>query len=89
MANIKSAKKAIRVTKRRTLANKKVKRTFREIRKEILKTFARGDIDKAKKLLPRFQSEVDKAVKKRVIKKNTGARYKSRIFAKIRSEKVK
>ncbi len=85
MANTKSAKKAIRVTKRKAAINKKVKTSFKDVRRDIFKHLENGEVKEAVKLEPKFQSEIDKAVKKGVIKKNTGARYKSRVAAKLQA----
>jgi small subunit ribosomal protein S20 len=87
MANTSSAKKALRVSARRNAVNTRVKKAFKEVKKEIVKQLSTGNQKEAKKLLPKFQSEVDKAIKKRAIKKNTGARYKSRMVKMIMSEK--
>lgn len=83
MANTKSAKKAIRVSKRKASINKKVKGSFKDVKREMLKHLDNGELKEAIKLEPKFKSEVDKAVKKAVIKKNTGARYKSRMSKKL------
>jgi small subunit ribosomal protein S20 len=79
MANTSSAKKAIRVGERRRINNIKVKATFKEARKVVKDALTKGDVKVAKTSLPKAHSEIDKAVKKGVLKKNTGARYKSRL----------
>ena len=83
MANLKSSKKAIRVSQRRQANNIKIKKAFKDVRKDINKLLKNGKIDEAKKLMPKYHSEIAKAVKKHTIKKNTGARYLSRIAKKI------
>lgn len=79
MANIKSAQKAIRVTKRRTIINKRIREDYREVKREIRRNIEQKDVAAATKLLPKYQSKLDIAVKKGVIKKNTASRYKSRM----------
>jgi len=79
MANIKSAKKAVRVSKRRNAINKRVKKSFREARKAVISAVESKDADAAKKNLVVAYSKIDFAVKKGVIHKNTGSRYKSRM----------
>ena len=79
MANTSSAKKALRVSARKRVININVKSTFKAARKEVKDSLLKGDVKTAKSSLPKAYSEIDKAVKKGVIKKNTGARYKSRL----------
>ncbi|MFA5751146.1 MAG: 30S ribosomal protein S20 [Candidatus Paceibacterota bacterium] len=74
----KSAKKAIRGSLRKRAMNDRNKRAMKEAIKKIEKT-AKSDKGSAIKNLPSAYSAIDKAVKKGVIKKNTGARKKSRL----------
>ena len=79
MPNLKASKKDLRKTKKRTIRNKstisEIKNLFRKIR-----TAAPED---GKKLLPSAYSLVDKAIQRGIMKKNTGARLKARITAKV------
>jgi small subunit ribosomal protein S20 len=77
MANTKSAKKAIRVSERKTVYNLRVKRSFKEARKAVVKAVDLKDKDTAIKLMPKAFKEIDKAAKTNVIHKNAAARYKS------------
>ncbi len=77
MANTSSAKKAIRVTQRRSVINLRRKRDYKEARKEVLKAVAAGNKKEATSLLPSAQKAIDKALKTKVLHKNTAARYKS------------
>jgi len=79
MANTASAKKAVRVSEKRRVKNVRIKDAFKAARKVVKDALVKGDIKAAKSALPKAYSEIDKAIKKGVIKKNTGARYKSRI----------
>jgi small subunit ribosomal protein S20 len=87
MANTKSAKKAIRVSERKRLVNVKVKKNFRKARKDILEAITSADNAKVAKLLPLAYKSIDKAVKGRVIEKNTAARYKSSMAKKANALK--
>ena len=72
MANIKSAEKRIRTTAKKTSRNKSVKAKLRHVVK------AQRAEDSAKSL-PRTIAEIDRALAKGVIHRNTAARYKSRL----------
>ncbi len=75
----KSAKKALRQSKKRMVQNLAFKRKFKAAVKEFRKEVSTGNLEKAKSLLPTVYQSVDKAAKKGVIKKNTASRYKSRL----------
>ncbi len=75
----KSAKKALRQSKRRNLENLAFKRKFKLAVKEFRKEIGAKSLEKAKNLLSTVYQAVDKASKKGVIKKNTASRYKSRL----------
>lgn len=83
MANTKSAKKAIRATKRKTIINVRIKKSYREARKAVQKALNEQDVEKAISLLPQAYKQIDKAAKKHVIHKNTAARYKSSLAKQI------
>jgi small subunit ribosomal protein S20 len=83
MANIRSSKKDIRRTQKRTLANQAVKSRVRTLRKKVLTAVEAGDVDTANASLSEFASAADKAAKTHVIHKNTSARLKSRLAQKI------
>jgi small subunit ribosomal protein S20 len=87
MANTLSSKKAIRQSVKRNMVNKKVKHALKSARKEVIKTASAKDAKATKENISKAYSEIDKAVKKGVIHKNTGSRYKSRIAARARIEK--
>ena len=73
MPNIKSAKKRVKVTARRTLRNKMLKSRLKTI---LRKAFEDGS-DKNSKLLA--IKELDKAVSKGILHKNNVARKKSQL----------
>lgn len=79
MAHTHHAIKDIRKTKKRTLRNKKVKVGVKKLRKDtsaaITKKAAKRD-----DLLKETLKALDKAVQRGIVKKNTAARYKSRLM---------
>ncbi len=72
MPIIKSAKKAARQAEKRTEHNKEIKKIIKNAIKSFKKNPTIASLEKA-------QSELDKAVKKNLIKKNTASRRKSRL----------
>lgn len=78
MANTKSALKEIRKSKKRYAKNKVVKEELKTLIKDCRKAIEAGGT-KTKELLAKTLKEIDKAVQKGVIKKNTGSRKKSRL----------
>jgi len=79
MANIKSSKKAIKVIAKKTEANHDYKVRVRNTIKACEKAIAAKDIDAATEAVKKVQKNIDKAVSKGVIKKNTADREKSRL----------
>ena len=86
MANIKSAKKRIQVAERNRLINKSYKSTVRTLTKKTLENcekYKKEPNEENKNLvnisLNKAFSLIDKAVKKNVLHKNTGANKKSKI----------
>lgn len=76
-----SAKKALRQSKRKRIANVRSLDKMKVVAKEIKSLTQKKKFDEAKVLLPRLAQAIDKAVKNNVIKKNTAARKKSRLSA--------
>jgi len=79
LANIKSAKKRIRVSLRRQLRNKHVKSTTKTAVKKVVVATKDGNLTDAKTLLVQAIAAIDKAASKGVYHKNTAARKKSRL----------
>jgi len=75
----KSAKKYMRVTDRKTIKNKKVKGAYRSAIKKTREAVTGKDFKTATEWLKKSIKALDKAIQKKVIKKNTGSRYKSRL----------
>jgi len=75
----KSAKKYVSVSARKTLKNKKIKGVYRNAIKKTRKAISNKKIKKAGEWLKKTIKALDKAAQKKVLKKNTVARYKSRL----------
>ena len=80
MANIKSAKKRIKVSLKKALRNKIIKSKTKTAVKKLVAACGSGDRAAADALLPVTVSAIDKAAAKGVIHKNTAARKKSRLY---------
>ncbi|MGB9661537.1 MAG: 30S ribosomal protein S20 [Moorellaceae bacterium] len=79
MANTKSAKKRIELTRKRTLRNKSIKSMVKTAIKKFEIALAGGEMEKAKEQLRQAIRTIDKAVTKGVLHPNTAARKKSRL----------
>lgn len=75
----KSAKKALKQSKKRRQRNLRRFSTMRETIKQIKKLIEENKKEEALKLLPKTYKAIDKAAKNNVIKKNTASRKKSRL----------
>lgn len=89
MAITKSAKKALRQSKRRNIMNSKRKKKVKNLIKEVKILVEQKKNEEAKKLLPEIYKALDKTAKKNTIKKNTASRKKSRIAKMINKVAVK
>lgn len=87
MANLKSSKKAIKVTLKKTKANHeyqaRVKNDIKACEKAVLAT----DKVLATKTYKTLQKDIDKALQKGLIKENTANREKQRLNSKIKEMK--
>ena len=83
MANHPSALKRYRQSEKRRLINSKNGSKLKTQLKRLRTVIAAKKIADAKGLLPATFSLIDKSVQKGVIKKNTAARYKSRLTKSI------
>jgi small subunit ribosomal protein S20 len=79
MANLKSSKKDIRRTLRRTEANKPFRRNAKLLTKKVRKLATTGKVEEAKTMLSTAFKALDKAARKNIIHKNNAARTKSRL----------
>jgi small subunit ribosomal protein S20 len=74
-----SAKKALRVAKKKKIFNTRRKNVMDNEIKNLKKLVKEKKIKDAENSLPTVYKAIDKAVKTKFIKKNAGARYKSRL----------
>ena len=78
MPNTRSAKKALRQSKKRAVENKVVKDAYKDAVKAVLNGIGnKKDVSDELKIA---QKKLDKAVKKGLIKKNTAGRKLSRLY---------
>ncbi|HEX3684525.1 MAG TPA: 30S ribosomal protein S20 [Bryobacteraceae bacterium] len=84
MANTVSALKRVRMTERRTAINRMRKTRLRHQIRTMRRLMDQKDAPGAAKMVPATFSLVDRAAKWGIIKKNTAARYKSRITLRLR-----
>ncbi len=85
MANTYSALKRVRQTERRTEYNRKNRTRLRHQIRAMRRAIQEKDAKKAGDLLSLTFSVIDRAVKNGTIKKNTAARYKSKLHARIKA----
>ena len=77
-----SAIKAYRQSLKKNAENNIVKKRLRATVKEFV-SYLSTDIEKAKELIPRLYKAIDKTTKRGILKKNSAARKKSRLMAKL------
>ena len=85
MPNKKSAKKRVLVTERNRIYNRFWKTRCINAVKIVLEAVANKDLDLATKKLNEAQGVLDKAVVKGVVHRNTAARRKASMSAKVKS----
>lgn len=87
MPNIKSSKKAVKVIAKKTEANHEYKVRVKNSIKNTELAITKGDSAEASKSFKSLQKNIDKAVQKNLVKKNTANREKSRLNSKIKKMK--
>ncbi len=79
----KSAKKALK----RSLFLRERNLVFKNAMKKLIRQYNKfiklGEVEKAKELLPKVYSAIDRCARRNIIHKNAAARKKSRLVAKI------
>ncbi|MCR6513510.1 MAG: 30S ribosomal protein S20 [Clostridium sp.] len=85
MANIKSAKKRIKVTETKTLRNRMVKSAVKTAIKKFEEAVNVNNAEEANALLVKANKSLDMAASKGVLHKNMVARKKSRLAAKVKA----
>ena len=89
MANHFSALKRARQSEKRTQVNRANKSRLRTALRSLREAIAKGDQKSIQSRVGETVSIIDKAVQKRTIHKNTAARYKSRLSARIKAAATK
>lgn len=89
MANHFSALKRVRQTARRTEFNQRNGTRLRRQIRAMRRLITAKDAQAALKLLPETFSVIDRSTKLGVIKKNTAARYKSKLHLRIKALSTK
>ena len=84
MANTKSAKKAVRVSARRTVINKARRSRMRTFVRKVEEAITAGDKSAAEAALQNAQPELMRSAQKGILHKNTASRKISRLSARIR-----
>lgn len=87
MPNLENAKKALRQSIKRAGRNKVVKAEIHSLRVAVRKALDSKKMDEAKELARTVGKKLDKAVGKKILKKNAVARYKSRMMQKLNALK--
>lgn len=85
MANTVTSIKRVRITERRTAINRARKSRIKGAIKVMRKLLADKNLGEATKQLQTVFSVVDRGAKQGVIKKNTAARYKSRLAHRLKA----
>ena len=86
MPNIKSAKKRVRVGERNRLRNIEQRSAMRTAVRAVRDLALAGNKEEALAKLPAAFSKIDKAIKRKFINKNAGARLKARLVKKIQAQ---
>jgi len=85
MANTVTAQKRVRIAERRTAVNRVRKHRLRHQVRALRRLLDAKDAAGATALVPKTFSLIDRSARWGIIKKNTAARYKSRITLRLRS----
>ncbi len=85
MANTYSSLKRMRQTKRKTTVNRLRKSRLRHQIRSMRRLIEQKDSKSAQAAIPPTFSLIDRSAKWGIIKKNTAARYKSRITARVQA----
>jgi small subunit ribosomal protein S20 len=85
MANTYSALKRVRQAERRTQFNRQNKTRLRHQIRAMRRALTSKDPKSAVELLPKTFSIIDRSAKLGIIKKNTAARYKSKLHVRVKA----
>jgi small subunit ribosomal protein S20 len=87
MPNLENAKKALRQNKKRADRNKIVNAELKSLRVKLRKMIDSKNLEQSQEVAKLVCKKLDKAQQKKVLKKNTVARYKSRLMKKVNALK--
>jgi small subunit ribosomal protein S20 len=85
MANTVTSIKRVRITERRTAINQMRTTKLRHSIRSLRRLLDKKDVKGAEAQLPTTYSVIDRSAKLGIIKKNTAARYKSRVTARLKA----
>jgi small subunit ribosomal protein S20 len=85
MANTVTSIKRVRITERRTAINQMRKTRLRRSIRSLRRLLDKKDVKGAEAQLPATYSIIDTSAKLGIIKKNTAARYKSRVTIRLKA----
>jgi small subunit ribosomal protein S20 len=88
MPNLKNAKKALRQSIKHAKRNKTIQAEIHSLRIKLRKSLEAKKSDEAIEIVKLVGKKIDKAVNKKILKKNTAARYKSRAQKKVNALKT-
>ena len=85
MANIASAKKRARQSEKRRQHNASLRSELRSAVRDVKKAIAAGNKQSARTVFQRASGVIDSIADKNIIHKNTAARHKSRLSARLKA----
>jgi len=85
MANTAQARKRVRQSERRRQHNASLRSSLRTAIKKVAKAIEAGDKAVAEATMRSSQSVIDRIADKRIVHKNTAARHKSRLAARLKA----
>ena len=88
MANIKSAKKRIKVIEKKTAQNRRIKENLKKILKDYNQTLASGDLEAAAEKRTLAEKALKKAASRHTISKQAANRKVSQITRKLNAAKA-
>lgn len=88
MANIKSAKKRVKVTAKKTAQNRVIKDALKAVTKEFDAAIAAKDLETAEAKRTAVEKQLNKAATKHVISKQAASRHVSQITRKLNNAKA-
>ena len=88
MANIKSAKKRVKVTAKKTAQNRVIKDDLKAVIKEFDAAIAAKDLDTAAEKRTAVEKQLKKAATKHIISKQVASRHVSQVTKKLNAAKA-